>query len=115
MAEQSTEPRVRHIPRIKVGELLKNCAELYQIKGNQYGHSYKKFGKIMESLYPDGITIKGEIEFNHYGIFFMLVHKIIREGLMIKSPEANKERLMDSTEDSIVYQAMLAELIGEYL
>lgn len=91
---------------MRVPDLLKEKAKLFEEKGRRYGNSYKEFGSIMEQL-MDGIFPAEK--WNRIGIYSMLVHKMMRLGKTL----FDKNAALDSVMDMQVYAAMLEELIRE--
>jgi len=87
-----------------VPEFLKEKAKLFEEKGKEYGHSYLQYGDVMVALFPKGLPkIETKKEWNKFGIFNMLVHKLIRLA------NTNFESV-DSIKDIQVYAAMLEEI-----
>jgi len=88
-----------------VPEILKEKAELFEEKGKEYGHSYLQYGEVMVALFPGKLpNLVTAEEWNKFGIFNMLVHKIIRLA------NTNFESV-DSIKDIQVYAAMLEEIV----
>lgn len=75
-------------------------------RGKTYGDAYLTYGKIMEALFPHGITLKGEDAFGRFALFFHCVNKIQRFAQNI---EAGGH--VDSAHDLCVYAAMLESYI----
>lgn len=92
--------------RIKTpADRLKEAAELFEKKNKEYGSSYKEFGAIMLTFFPDGIVLKTEKDFTRWGILNMLIAKISRY-----CKNFTKGGHIDSLVDSPIYSAMLAEI-----
>lgn len=88
----------------KVEDLLAEKIEMFKEKGKEYGHSYKEFGPVMQKFFPK-VEMSIE-EWNRCGIFFMLIHKMMRL--------ANSDiKHIDSIKDIQVYGAMLEEMVLE--
>lgn len=96
----------KETPVKTVPEMLIASADLYRDRNASYGDNYKRFGKVMHSLFPDGKKITGPDEWNQIGVFIQMVSKISRfvDGGMHHD---------DSLEDLSVYSTMLRELISE--
>ena len=92
--------KVRTVP-----EIMKANADLYRQRNKNYKDGYKNFGRVMMGLYPDGLTLKTEEEFNKLGVFVMIVSKVMRIASSDMEPT-------DNVDDLQVYAAMLKE-IGE--
>ena len=89
-------------------EYLNSASTMYREKSKVYGNNYKQFGKIMSSMFPDGLTVKSEEEWNRLHLFIM--------GMVKKTRYANnfvKGGHEDSIIDDIVYLSMLHEIDDE--
>lgn len=73
-----------------------------------YGDSYLAHGSIMQSLFPDGVTLKTQSDFNRYSLINTIVAKMMRYVNCFESGGHT-----DSAHDMIVYSAMLEELTVE--
>ncbi len=91
---------------MRADEILKKCAEIYNEKGKEYGHTYEDFGKIVMAYFPDGLSIKTEKEANKFGVFFMMMHKMMR---IISSKFNSKDSMIDLS----VYSALLKEICDD--
>lgn len=86
------------------GELLKEKAELFEAKGKEYGNSYLQYGEVMSKIFPKGFSVSTVDEWNSFGAFNMMVHKLLRiANTNFKS--------IDSIKDIQVYGAILEEII----
>jgi len=88
-----------------VPEMLNDSAKIYEERNKLYGDNYKRFGPIMKLLFPQGITLSSESDFNRFGIFVQVVSKITRY-----SENFNRGGHDDSLDDAAVYVMMLKEL-----
>lgn len=89
----------------KVPEMLRDAASIYEERNKLYGDNYKRFGSIMRELFPQGLELKTEDEFNRYCVFIQVVSKITRYAEnFIRGGHA------DSLDDMAVYAMMLQEL-----
>lgn len=91
-----------------VTELLNRMATLYAERNAVYKDNYRKVGKVMDALFPDGITLKGPDAFNRWHLFELSIVKLTRYA---NQYEAGGHA--DSLEDQIVYLAMVAGLEEE--
>jgi len=80
---------------------LERAHETFKQRGSQYGSSYVQYGQIMKVLFPNGVDLKTEDDFNRMGILNMIVSKLIRYGNMWEKPHK------DSIHDLGVYAFML--------
>ena len=93
-----------------VPEALQNLADLYAQRNTMYGDNYKSFGKMMMSLFPNGINLNSEEAFNKFGVFVQQASKLSRiaQGL-----GRDGKVHVDSCDDLSVYSQMLVELENE--
>jgi hypothetical protein len=91
-----------------VPDLLRKAAGIYEERNKIYGNNYKRFGEIMQCIFPNGLELKNADDFNRIGIFVQIVSKVTRYG----------ENFVcgghpDSLDDASVYAMMLQELDSE--
>lgn len=91
-----------------VPELMRAGAATYEQRNRLYGDSYKRFGQVMEALFPDGIEPQSLADWNRLGLFNMIVSKIIRYAANMPTGGHS-----DSAHDLSVYASMLEELTEE--
>lgn len=89
---------------MKVPERLSALGALYEERNKLYKDNYKHFGKVLKGMFPNGLTLNTEEEFNRFAIFIQLVHKNTRLAQGIASGVHQ-----DSCDDLAVYAQMLAE------
>jgi hypothetical protein len=100
------EKGVENMKNKKVPELLKEKADLFEAKSKEYGNSYLQYGKVMKEIFPNGFNCNNVDEWNKFGIFSMMVHKLLRT--------ANTNfKSIDSIKDMQVYGAILEEIVNE--
>ena len=85
-------------------EILKDMAQTYADRQEQYGEAYLVIGKVMKMLYPDGIVLTTEDGFNKYHLFDQIVAKVCRYA-------GSGGTHVDSIHDIAVYAAMLEDMI----
>jgi hypothetical protein len=91
---------------MKPNEQLEQLAKLYIDKNKQYGDAYLTAGKIFHTLFPEGLNISTEKEFNRFAIFNHIINKVIRYS-------ANWDYGHDdSLLDLAIYATMLLEIDG---
>lgn len=83
---------------------LADSADLFRTRNKQYGANYTKFGPIMASMFPDGISCAGEEELGRLILFAHLFTKLTRYA-----QNMNRGGHEDSLDDMAVYAMMLAE------
>jgi len=86
---------------------LIQLADLFKERNQQYGNSYKETGKVFEALFPNGIKIDGELDFNRFCILVQIVGKLNRYCNNFAMPLSS-----DHLKDISVYATMLLELDG---
>lgn len=91
-----------------VPELLRACATTYEERNKLYGDNYKKFGRVMEAMFPNGLHLRTIQDFNRYGIFVQCASKLMRYA-----ENLDKGGHQDSAHDLSVYAAMLEELTND--
>jgi len=93
-------------------DLIWEKNQIFNEKGIMYGHSYKDFGKVMISLFPNGVELKTEQDFCIFAIFQMIIHKNVRVANMLFCDLKNS---LDSLADLSVYGVMLEEIVYSIL
>lgn len=93
-----------------VPDQLRKAAEIYEQRNTLYGDNYKRFGPIMKLLFPDGIMVKYDDDWNRLGILVQVVSKLTRYAQNFKEGGH-----ADSLDDMAVYAMMLKELDAEFL
>lgn len=107
---------LRILENKKAGDLLKDFSSFFESKNSDscYGDSYLFFGDLMDKLFPEGILIKGKDSFNKFGIFSMIVHKMIRTSKVVSNQfKYDFEKPFDNARDLSIYSAMLAEVFQD--
>lgn len=83
---------------------LRRATETFAERNKQYGDSYKNFGRLCLALFPQGIGLETESDFNRFGVIFMILSKLSRYS-------ANPDKgHLDSAHDMGVYAFILEEL-----
>lgn len=80
-------------------------ADIYRERNKLYGDNYKRFGVIMATLFPNGLTLRSVADFNRFGILVQLVAKETRYA-----ENFTRGGHDDSLDDTAVYAMMLKEL-----
>ena len=88
----------------KVPELLREKIETFEEKGKEYGHSYTDYGAVAKALFKNTKHPTTEKEWNEFGIFNMMIHKMMRLA-------NGSFTSLDSVRDIQVYAAMLEEVM----
>ena len=85
--------------------MLRDAAGIYEQRSKIYGDNYKRFGAIMEILFPNGLTLILMEDHNRLAIFVQLVAKLTRYA-----ENFARGGHKDSLDDIAVYSQMLSEL-----
>lgn len=83
-----------------VPERLAELGEIYKERNKTYGDNFLYFGKMMLGMFPNGLELKTEEDFNRFGIFMQICTKVSRYGQTFKLGHA------DSLDDIAVYAMM---------
>jgi hypothetical protein len=89
---------------------LDEGAETFRERNALYGQNYKNFGTVMRGMFPEGITLKTEDDFNRFHLMLLTAVKITRYANMF-----SRGGHVDSSHDMMVYSAMLEEVTLEGL
>ena len=89
----------------KAGEHLHRLADLFESRNAEYGSSYKQAGLVLARLFPNGVTLIDDGDFNRFCLIVMIIHKLKRYTENFE--EGGHE---DSSDDLTVYAAMLREM-----
>lgn len=84
-------------------EILVAMAATFRERNAVYKNNHEAVGKVMESLYPDGLLLKGAVNFDKWLMLAMIIIKITR------LVNTNLEHT-DSMHDIAVYSAMMEAL-----
>jgi hypothetical protein len=88
-----------------VPEILRKAATTYEERNRLYGDNYKKFGPVMEAIFPKGVALRSAEDHTRFGVFVQCVSKLTRY-----SENFDRGGHADSAHDLSVYAAMLEEL-----
>ena len=91
-----------------VPEMLEEAAATYRERNLLYGDNYKRFGTVMELLFPTGIELVNGDDHNRFGILVQIIAKITRYFEQFGNGGHD-----DSLLDVSVYANMLRELDAE--
>lgn len=84
---------------------LAAAADLFKSRNVEYGDGYKEFGKIIMSLFPDGLKIENQKDASRFAILNIMIAKFDRY-----CKNFHKGGHSDSLKDISVYSAMLQEV-----
>ena len=90
---------------MKPNEQLMELAKLFEERNKEYGSSYKDAGAILQSLFPEGVSLQTYGDFNRFCILVHIITKISRY-----CNNFNKRSNNDHLKDLAVYATMLLEL-----
>jgi hypothetical protein len=91
-----------------VPEILVEGATTYRTRNKKYADNYKRIGKIMTIIFPDGLPKMNIEDWNRFGVWFMHLNKSVRYAMQLQ-----KGGHKDTAHDMMVYGAMLEELTDE--
>ena len=98
-------------PATQVGKSLVELSQLFEEKNAQYGDAYKRFGAIMQVMYPEGRTFNNVNEWNQLGCLFNIVANLNRHATNKQSTPAEHVKASENLDDLAVYTMMLEELV----
>ena len=90
---------------MRVPEMLRESAQTFEERNKVYGDNYRKFGRVMAAIFPEGIEIRTPEDHNRFGVFVQMVGKVTRYA-----ENFNRGGHADSLLDLAVYSQMLREL-----
>lgn len=90
-----------------VAEKLHDLADLFAERNAVYKDNFRMVGRIMEAMFPEGITLKTADEHNKFHLFMLKIVKLSRYAINYEQGH------VDSSDDDIVYTAMVAALDEE--
>lgn len=99
-------------------DVMNDAINLFSKKSHDdnYGDGHIRFGEVMVSLFPNGLTINSKKHWIILGIFIQIISKIMRLSINIfeDKPKAVEKR-EDNSMDMTVYSSMLTSvLINKY-
>ena len=92
-------------PKKTAPDILEEASKTFAERHKLYGPNYRKFGRVMTSMFPNGLELKTEDDFNRFNMFTQVVGKMTRYGECM-----TRGGHQDSAHDAIVYSAMLEEM-----
>lgn len=105
-------PEVK-VTQTKVGSILRDGADLYDRKNADYGDSWRKQGRILAAMFPNGITLKTEEDFTKFFVVTRMIDKLNRATnieFITKGQQVKDETVKDTYQDLAVYAAMIGSL-----
>lgn len=85
-------------------DILADMAETFRERNKVYGDNYKRVGDVMVALFPEGVELKTQEDFNTWHLFELMIVKLTRFA------NSNLTHV-DSIHDCAVYAAMVQSLI----
>jgi len=85
-------------------DILAEMAETFRERNKVYGDNYKRVGDVMVALFPEGVELKTQEDFNTWHLFELMIVKLTRFA------NSNLTHV-DSIHDCAVYAAMVQSLI----
>jgi len=84
---------------------LREGADLYEERSAIYGNNWLLIGKMLEALFPEGVTLKTADDWNRMHLFIQMMTKVTRYSACWKEGGH-----VDSSLDLTVYTSMLHAL-----
>ena len=88
-----------------VPNALETAAGIYRERNAAYGDNYKRFGIGLKGMFPNGLTLETEDDFNRFAVFVFAYSKVTRYAQQFSAGGHP-----DSLDDLSVYSMMLREL-----
>jgi hypothetical protein len=86
--------------------ILEDAAATFRERNAIYKDNHVKVGQIMAALFPNGVTLKNDADFQRWHLFELMIVKVTR------FVNGNLEH-RDSIRDIAVYAAIIESLIPE--
>lgn len=102
--------KTKKIKPQEVSDILTAAAETFAQRNKVYGSNYKKFGKLMIGLFPDGFAPKTEQDWVKLGLLLNIVTNLGRYSSSMTRVGLGHG---DSARDISVFAAMLEEVSHE--
>lgn len=83
---------------------LREMADLFEKRNAVYKDNYRMVGRIMAVLFPEGLTLKTEDDFNKFHLYMLAIVKQSRYAINYVKGHT------DSLDDEIVYLSMVNAL-----
>jgi hypothetical protein len=91
-----------------VGDMLRESGDTFDQRNALYGDNYKRFGPIVDALFPTGVKLYGPDDFRRFGVLVQVISKLSRYCANFAVGGHD-----DSLLDLCTYSAMLRELDRE--
>lgn len=96
---------------VKANKLLETSADLFKTKNAEHGDAYLKIGYVLESMFPNGLTLKTHHDFNKFTTLVQMLYKITRMcNTCFGEKETIHDSVFDSPRDLSVYGAIFGEI-----
>jgi len=96
-----------HDSKLKTAEIFREMADTYKDRNIKYGDCMFMVGKLMVVMFPNGITLQTEEDFNKFHQFEWMIGKLTR---FVNSGRTH----IDSIHDLAVYAAMQEAMLCYY-
>lgn len=90
--------------RITGADVLQEAADTFRERNKVYGDNYLRVGAVMAALFPNGLTVKTEHDWNRLHIFLL---DIVKKTRYVQNWVDGHN---DSVRDATVYSAMLESI-----
>lgn len=85
-------------------KILEEMAETFRERNKIYGDNYKSVGSVMTALFPEGVSLKTNYDYNVWHLFELAIVKLTRFANSKLTHE-------DSIHDAAVYLAMVESIM----
>jgi hypothetical protein len=92
---------------MRADKILEDAAKTFRDRNKVYGDNFLRVGAVMQGLFPDGMTIKTEHDWNRLHILLL---GVVKQTRYVQN--WGKGGHQDSIRDSAVYAAMLEMIDG---
>lgn len=86
---------------------LENGADTFRERNQLYGNNYLNTGKLMHQMFPNGLELNSEKDWDFLCALLNCQMKLLRAAVHYSM---KKEAHADSIHDLMVYSAMMAEI-----
>lgn len=101
------EEQTKSEPKRTAADILQEAAATFRERNANYKDNAVNVGKVMEALFPNGVTLNSAADFHIWHLFELSIVKLTR---FTNSGMSHS----DSARDAAVYWAMIENLIGDH-
>jgi len=94
------------VSSLKAGEILREMGRTFEERNAVYGDNFRMVGRVMEVLFPEGVTLRTASDYDVWHLFELKVVKLTRFAISGLTHT-------DSVHDDAVYSAMIEAMLSE--